>query len=163
MSVDIKQFGPFSYRLLGTLLPVLWPALISAQDTPVRKPFPGLVPDPLQSLHISNYLIGIVVVFVTLAVASWLLRRYQPRIGHGQIRVQACLSLGGKERLMLVEVQERRLLIGVCPAGINLLQDLNADVRNDQSQQDEITPIEAPVHRAAGSWLQQTLKSVTGS
>ena len=136
---------------------VIWPTLLNAQEPVVRTPYPGLNSDPLQSLQLSNYLIGIVAVFVTLGVVSWLLRRYQPKVGRGQIRVQAYLSLGGKEKLMLVEVEERRLLIAVSPAGINLIQDLSSDSQQPSEQLSETPETNAPIN----SWLQQTLKSVT--
>ena len=151
---------PLKNAVLATfamLLLVIWPTLLNAQKSGVRKPYPGLNSDPLQSLQLSNYLIGIVAVFVTLGVVSWLLRRYQPKVGRGQIRVQAYLSLGGKEKLMLVEVEERRLLIAVSPAGINLIQDLSSDSQQPSEQLSETPETNAPIN----SWLQQTLKSVT--
>ena len=144
---------------LTTVLLFIWPTLLNAQEAAARKPYPGLNSDPLQSLQLSNYLIGIVAVFVTLGIVSWLVRRYQPKIGRGQIRVEAYLSLGGKEKLMLVEVEARRLLIGVSPAGISLLQDLSNATQEATEQLAETPPVDTP----SNSWLQQTLKSVTRS
>ena len=148
------------------LLSVIWPGLVQAQAQNLegRKPFSGLAPDPLQSLHLSNYLIGIVIVFATLAVASWLLRRYQPQAGRGLIKVQACLSLGGKERLMVVEVQGRRLLIGVSSAGISQLQVLDSgsgETPHEHSGEPSTPP--GSVYAGAGGWLQKTLKSGLGT
>ena len=157
MSELIQRIQQLGNRVLATFAILLWSTLLNAQESAVRKPYPGLNSDPLQSLQLSNYLIGIVVVFVTLGVASWLLRRYQPKVGRGQIRVQACLSLGGKDKLMLVEVEARRMLIGVSPAGINLIQDLSSDAQQPSEQFSEIPETNAPIN----SWLRQTLKSVT--
>ncbi len=159
---ELKQvMQQFKITLLASVAAVLlmiWPTLLNAQESSVRKPYPGLNSDPLQALQVSNYLIGIVVVFVALGVASWLLRRYQPKAGRGQIRIQAYLSLGGKEKLMLVEVETRRLLIGVSPAGINLIQDLsNDDAQQSTEQFSETSQSNTP----SNSWLQQTLKTVT--
>ncbi len=139
----------------------VWPGLVQAQTqtSEAVRPIANMMPDPLQSLHFSNYLIAILIVFVTLAAASWMLRRYQPRVGRGLIRVQACVSLGGKERLMLVEVQERRLLIGVCPAGIRLLQALDPEAKETPQALDSDTQVQA----TTDSWLQRTLKSVSHS
>lgn len=143
---------------ISALLALIGPALLQAQTQDSRKALTTLGPEPLNSLQLSNYLLGIVIVFAMLALASWLLRRYQPQVGRGLIRIQSCLSLGGKEKLMVVEVQGRRLLIGVSSAGISLLQDLRDGAGDAAEAGTEASPPVPP-----GSWLQQTLKSVMGS
>lgn len=56
--------------------------------------------------------LGLVVVLALAVGLSWLLRRYAlPR--DGVIRVIGGLPLGTRERLLLIEVDEVRLLIGV--------------------------------------------------
>lgn len=141
----------------------VWPGLLQAQNLDNRKALSTLAPDPLQALHLSNYLIGIVSVFAVLAVASWLLRRYQPRVGRGLIRIESCLSLGGKEKLMVVQVQGRRLLLGVSSAGINLLRDLESAGDGAGTVNEAEVHSGVPGQVRAGNWLQQTLKSVVGS
>jgi len=153
-----------SLRALMTALNGLFMDLASspvlAGKPEAHKALPGLAPDPLQALQLSNYLIAIVLVFAVLALASWLLRRYTPGTGSGPIRIEACRSLGGKDRLMIVAVQQRRLLIGVGAAGIALLQDLNSEeTRRDTAEEASATG--APV--ATQSWLQQALSSVVRS
>ncbi len=150
----------------GGLLASVWPGLIQAQarDPEARKAFSGLAPDPLQSLQASNYILGIVIVFATLAVASWLLRRYQPQAGRGLIKIQASLSLGGKDRLMVVEVQGRRLLLGVGSAGIRQLQVLDSgpDSLPDRPG-DTHSPQPGSPHTGTGSWLRKVLKPGPGT
>jgi len=64
--------------------------------------------------------LGLVVVLVLAVGLSWLLRRYAlPR--DGLIRVIGGLPLGTRERLLLVEVNEVRLLIGVTAQRIQTL------------------------------------------
>lgn len=64
--------------------------------------------------------LGLVVVLALVVGLSWLLRRYAlPR--DGLIRVIGGLPLGTRERLLLIEVDEVRLLIGVTAQRIQTL------------------------------------------
>ncbi|MGB2681421.1 MAG: flagellar biosynthetic protein FliO, partial [Candidatus Competibacter sp.] len=64
--------------------------------------------------------LGLVVVLALAVGLSWLLRRYAlPR--DGLIRVVGGLPLGSRERLLLVEVDKTRLLLGVTATQIQTL------------------------------------------
>lgn len=45
----------------------------------------------------------------------------------GKIQIQSVLSLGMKEKLILVQVEEQRLLLGVTPQQISVLANLTRD------------------------------------
>ncbi len=64
--------------------------------------------------------LGLVAVLALAVGLSWLLRRYALPRG-GAIRVIGGLPLGSRERLLLVEVDEARLLIGITPSQIQTL------------------------------------------
>lgn len=67
--------------------------------------------------------LGLVVVLALAVGLSWLLRRYAlPR--DGIIRVIGGLPLGSRERLLLIEVDDARLLIGITPSQIQTLHVL---------------------------------------
>ncbi len=69
--------------------------------------------------------LGLIVVLALAVGLSWLLRRYAlPR--DGLIRVVGGLPLGTRERLLLIEVDEVRLLIGVTAQHIQTLHVFNA-------------------------------------
>ena len=63
-----------------------------------------------------------IVVMVILA-GAWLLRRFGGAAfqGGGVIRVIAAVSLGGRDRLTLVQVGEQQILLGVSPGRVNTL------------------------------------------
>jgi flagellar protein FliO/FliZ len=64
--------------------------------------------------------LGLMVVLALAVGLSWLLRRYAlPR--DGLIRVAGGLPLGHRERLLLVEVDNTRLLLGITPTQIQTL------------------------------------------
>ncbi|HRD65833.1 MAG TPA: flagellar biosynthetic protein FliO, partial [Candidatus Competibacter sp.] len=64
--------------------------------------------------------LGLAVVLVLAIGLSWFLRRYALPRG-GAIRVIGGLPLGSRERLLLIEVDEARLLLGITPSQIQTL------------------------------------------
>lgn len=67
--------------------------------------------------------------FVTLVIVAlaWVMRRFSGTSAGGQARaieILAVRSVGTRERLMLVQVGEEQLLIGVSPAGMRTLHHL---------------------------------------
>ncbi|MDX1655207.1 MAG: flagellar biosynthetic protein FliO, partial [Candidatus Competibacteraceae bacterium] len=66
--------------------------------------------------------LGLVLVLGFILGAAWLVRRFTPlRGGDGAIRLRGGLSLGTRERLVLVEVEGVRLLVGVSPGRLQTL------------------------------------------
>lgn len=65
------------------------------------------------------------VVFLIIA-AGWLSKRLNIRGMHGQklMKVASVLPLGQKEKLVIVDVEGSRLLLGVTQNGINLIEHL---------------------------------------
>ncbi len=72
--------------------------------------------------------ISLLLILVLIGAMAWLLRRFgggMPGLGGmGPMRVLASLSVGARERLLLVQVGEEQLLLGVSPAGIRTLHTL---------------------------------------
>lgn len=65
----------------------------------------------------------LLVVVMAIFAGAWLLRRFGGSAfqGSGIIRVRAAVSLGGRDRLALVQVGEKQMLLGVSPGRINTL------------------------------------------
>ena len=90
------------------------PALTLAAD-------PGRMESPAVSGGMLTQLtLGLAVVLALAVGLSWLLRRHVLPRG-GAIRVIGVLPLGSRERLLLIEVDETRLLIGVTSQQIQTL------------------------------------------
>jgi flagellar protein FliO/FliZ len=71
-------------------------------------------------------LIGLLLVLALIPAAAWLLRRAglaQPASTAG-LRVVAQLPLGPRDRIVIIEVADRRWLLGVSAAGIQRLGTL---------------------------------------
>jgi flagellar protein FliO/FliZ len=96
--------------------------------------------------YAAEYLLGVVLVLIALAVFAWLLRRVQSRVsgGHEGLRVRASLPLGGKERLVIVQIQDETLLLGVSSGSVQLVSRL-------------ATPPAQPFPAPNNTWLARTL------
>ena len=71
-------------------------------------------------------LVGLLLVLALIPAAAWLLRRAglaQPASTAG-LRVVAQLALGPRDRIVIIEVADRRWLLGVSTAGIQRLGTL---------------------------------------
>ena len=86
----------------------------------------GVAPSALTPGPAAEYLLGVVLVMLALAAFAFVMRRLQMRVGgaRGALRVCAALPLGGKERVVIVEAEGERLLLGVGPGGVKLLRKL---------------------------------------
>ena len=75
--------------------------------------------DLLQMIFSFSLVIG------ALVLMLWAMKRWQPKLaaGRGGLSVKAALSLGGRDRLIVIQAGERELLLGVSPGNITLLGD----------------------------------------
>lgn len=76
------------------------------------------------------------VILLILALA-WLARRAgwdrSPAQGDALLRVRQSLPLGQRERVVLLEVRDRWLLLGVTPESVTLLSELDALPERDDA------------------------------
>lgn len=108
-------------RAAGTALLALPASARAASGDPARlESVASAVPGGGMLMQLT---LGLVVVLALAVGLSWLLRRYAlPR--DGLIRVVGGLPLGSRERLLLVEVDDTRLLLGITPQRIQTLHVL---------------------------------------
>lgn len=96
-------------------------------DTNHKKP----ALDPIVSRgSIIRMLLSLAFILALIYGGAWLFRRSQLNaLLPGQsLRVVAALSVGAREKVVLVQVGEQQVLIGVAPGRVNLLQSYEAAV-----------------------------------
>jgi len=73
-------------------------------------------------------LLGLAVVIALIFACAWLSRRLQlvKPASRGRIRVLETLPLGARERLLLIEVDDTRVLVATCPGRIATLHAFDA-------------------------------------
>lgn len=109
--------------LLPAALLLAGPALAAA---PASVATGGLPAADLTSAAI-RMVLGLAVVLALLGAAAWASRRFRLGAGMrgGLIEVVSGLSLGARERVVLIRVGGDQVLVGVSPSGMRTLHVLN--------------------------------------
>jgi flagellar protein FliO/FliZ len=70
--------------------------------------------------------LGLALVLALIFAVGWLMRRLSPARGgvHGPLRVVGTQALGARERVVLLEVGEQWLVVGVAPGSVRGLATL---------------------------------------
>ena len=103
-------------------------------------------------------LFGLVVVLGLMAGAAWLLRRMGVAgTAAGNVaRVVGGVNVGNRERVLVVEVADQWIVVGVAPGRVNALSTMP---RQEHIAQQQGTPV--PGNFAA--WLKQTIDKRNGN
>lgn len=91
-------------------------------------PSPALAAaDPALGGSLLQVLLGLVAVLVMIGGGAWLLRRMGPlQAGaSGALRILGGLSMGARERVVLIQVGKTQLLLGVAPGRVQTLHVLD--------------------------------------
>ncbi|UTW10026.1 flagellar biosynthetic protein FliO [Marinobacterium rhizophilum] len=85
--------------------------------------------DPVSFAMLGQLLMGLVVVILAILLVLWLVKRFTGLGVQGRhLKVVAALSLGAREKAVLVEVGGRQLLLGVAPGRVSLLERFESPV-----------------------------------
>ena len=87
---------------------------------------PQLPSAPVSPGGVLQVLLGLVIVLATVAAAAWLLKRFAPGqvSAGGAIRLIGGIAVGPKERVVVVEVGETWLVVGVAPGQVTALHNM---------------------------------------
>lgn len=106
------------------------PSVAPASTAPTSTaPAPApLRTDPIESMVKVLFALGFVV--AAIFAVAWMFRRVGGLTGvaSGSLRIVGGLSLGGRERVVLVQVGEQQILLGVAPGRIQSLHVLPAPI-----------------------------------
>lgn len=82
------------------------------------------------SEYFAQIIISLVLVLLIIFLAAWLLRRYGrfPGVAEGNLRVLGALSVGQRERILLLQVGKEQVLVGVTTNKISRLHQLEEPV-----------------------------------
>jgi flagellar protein FliO/FliZ len=105
-------------------------------------------------------IMGLAVVLLILAVISWAVKKYMPGISQqtSVIRVVGGTSLGTREKVVVLEVAGRWIVVGVGAGQMTALADLEAGEVSASSQQ---SPMASTQNFA--SWLKASSSKLTDS
>lgn len=107
--------------LLGSLL--AWPVLAQTPVEPIGR---SSSMDAFSLSNMLNMFMGLAIVVALILGLAWILRKYGRLPGNNLVNMKVIggLSLGTREKAVLIEVENTRLLIGVAPGHIQTLHVL---------------------------------------
>ena len=84
---------------------------------------------PLSATNLMETGLGLAAVLAVMLGLAWVVKRFVqvPGLGRGQVQVLGGVSLGARERAVLLSVEGRRVLVGVAPGQVRTLMALEDD------------------------------------
>ena len=109
---------------------------------------------------------ALTVVLGVLFALAWFLKRYGPKAGSGSanLRIVGALNLGGRERIMVVEVGDQWIVVGAAPGRVNALATMprqegaaSAQGAHAAHSAEAALAGHRPAAGSFGEWLKQTI------
>jgi len=83
----------------------------------------------MANMNASSMILSLLMVLALIIISALVLKRFNlTQQSSNQLKVIANLSLGAKERVVVVQIGEQQLVLGVCPQQISLLKDLETPI-----------------------------------
>ncbi len=131
--------------VMMTALPALLLAAPVASET-----IPGLPASTTGTGVVVEMVVVLAAVILLILGLGWLIKRvgHFPAAGKGMVRILGGVSLGPREKAVIVEAGNRRLLVGVAPGRVQTLcllddSDLELDPDREASTSDFSTQLDA--------------------
>jgi flagellar protein FliO/FliZ len=135
-------------------------APVAAAPVPAGPPAaPVTMPSGSATGSLLQTLFALVAVLAVLAGLAWFLKRYGPKVSGGtaSLRIVSSLSLGGRERLIVVEVGDQWIVVGASPGRVNALATMpRQDVLPVGAEGATLAPHQPAANNFA-EWLKQTI------
>lgn len=110
---------------------------VVAAEEKLPLPAKPEVADPVSSGNILQMLLGLAVVIALMFALAWVMRRFtgiQTSVS-GSLKILGGLSLGTRERIVLVQAGETQLLVGVAPGRVQTLHVLDERIESAATSQ----------------------------
>jgi flagellar protein FliO/FliZ len=113
---------------------------------------------PASAGGLLQVLLGLVAVLGCMAAAAWMLRRFglAKSASAGAVRIVGGVNVGTRERVMVVEVADQWVVVGVAPGRVTALATMPRKEGNDMPEG------EAPLAKNFPAWLKQTIEKRNG-
>ena len=100
-------------------------------------------------------------VLALLIGLAWFMKRYGPKVmgGNNKMRVVSSLNLGGRERIVLIEVADQWIVVGASPGRVNAL----ATLPRQEGEPPQLAAAQnGPAAANFSEWLKQTIEKRNG-
>ncbi len=99
---------------------------------------------------------ALILVLGLLLGLAWFMKRFGPRgmMGGANVKLVGALNIGGRERIMVVEVGDQWIVVGASPGRVNALATMPR--REGVEPQAQLAE-HAPMAASFGDWLKKTM------
>ncbi len=142
--------------------PAAAPAVSPAAALPAMPPGAPATMAPASSAgSLLQTIFALMFVLALLIGLAWFMKRYGPKVmgGNNKMRVVSSLNLGGRERIVLVEVADQWIVVGASPGRINALATMP---RQEGDLPQLATAQNGPAAANFSEWLKQTIEKRNG-
>jgi flagellar protein FliO/FliZ len=107
----------------------LYGLFLLAPATVFSTPLNSVTAKPVSTGNLLNWSVGLVIVLSIFFLLIWLLKKINTGFvaGSGQLRVIGGLSLGMREKIVVLRAGRKQLILGVSPGKIETLHVLEGD------------------------------------
>ncbi|MGK5064190.1 flagellar biosynthetic protein FliO [Janthinobacterium sp. LB3P112] len=143
-------------------VPASPPAAAPAAALPAMPPGAPMTMAPTSSAgSLLQTILALMFVLALLIGLAWFMKRYGPKVmgGNNKMRVVSSLNLGGRERIVLVEVADQWIVVGASPGRINALATMP---RQEGELPQLATAQNGPAAANFSEWLKQTIEKRNG-
>jgi len=104
--------------------------LAIAAGTTVDKTIPSLSKEPIGVASYIQMFLGLFVIVVLIVGMAWLMRRMSNVSGlnAGSLKVLAGVSVGQRERVVLIQAGDTQLLVGVAPGSVRAIHVMDEPI-----------------------------------
>lgn len=101
--------------------------------------------EPLSSTYLLKLTGGLILVVAVIFLVAWFVKKMNltPQHHSGLIKVIAGLNVGSRERIMLLEIGEEQILVGLCPGRIEKLHTLATPLNTDPVESNSSSSIQS--------------------
>jgi flagellar protein FliO/FliZ len=156
VSTPVQVSGPADpANVPATEAPATAPAL---EPAPVQRPPQVVMPasSAPSTGGLLQTILALVLVLGILLGLAWFLKRFGPRgmMGGANVKLVGALNIGGRERIMVVEVGDQWIVVGASPGRVNALATMP---RQEGAQEHAQLAGHAAPAASFGDWLKKTI------
>ena len=98
---------------------------------------------PSSPAYLIKLVLGLIAVIGLFSALAWLVRRFGisgfAHSSTGELKILETISVGSRERLIIVQVGDDKLLLGITAGQINKLHSMNSNTKNKANFEDHLT------------------------
>ena len=156
----VLKMIPGFYRIGFLMAAMPWQAIAGDPNGPAgssSRQSTTMAAENLNSAYLVQLVLGLIFVLFCIVALAWVAKRVNrlQSSSDGSLRVLGGISMGARERVVLVQVGSTQLLLGVAPGQINMLHQLEQPL--ERPAQNEHHPAALPFSKGFAEKLNAAL------